>query len=261
MKLTVLGSGAAIFNPRKDYRYPASHLVEIQNNRVLLDAGIGVLPQITKLGMVIGDIDTIAISHFHADHFTLQPLLQAYFLEGKLNGIKPSLHILGPTGIEERARTGFDQSGFSYVDDLLPNVNIRYTEYRDKEKVKLSEGAFLIPFRTKHFGLDAYSLRIEADDKKLAYSGDSTVSDGLNAAAKDADIFLCEASTLVGKPSDQGHVNSHDAADVAAKADSRKLVITHYSGYDTTDSIMEFAKTSDFTGDIEVATDLSSYKA
>lgn len=259
MKLKVLGSGAAMFNPGAPYRYPASHLVQTSKGNILLDAGIGVLPQITNLGLVVGDITTIAISHFHADHFTLQPLLQAYMLEGKFKGNKLALHMLGPKGIEERARIGFDQSGFSYKDDFLPNVEVKFTEYTDKEKVELYDEVFLTPFATNHYGLDAYALRIEAD-KTITYSGDSTVSVGLETAAKDVDLFLCEASALAGNPSDAGHLNPKDAAEVAARAGSKRLVITHYSGHDSVDVIAQDARGSSFTGKIDVATDLSSYE-
>ena len=261
MKLTVLGSSSAIFNPKTPYRYPASHLVEADGIKILLDAGIGVMPQLAKLGMVITDVSVIAISHFHADHFTLQPLLQAYFLEGKFGGHKATLHILGPTGIEERARIGFDQSGFSYADDFLPNVDVRYSEYDDKQKIEIAESLVLTPFKTLHFGLDAYALRLENDATSLAYSGDSTVSDGLEAAAQKTDIFLCEAFTRVGGVSDQGHLTPHDAAALAARAQTKQLVLTHYSGFDEADSILAEANTADFGGVVAVANDLDSYEA
>lgn len=83
MKLTVLGSGAGIFNPKEDYRYPSAHLIETKNVNILFDAGVGVLPQITRLGMTINQISVIAISHFHGDHNVIQPLLQASFLEAR----------------------------------------------------------------------------------------------------------------------------------------------------------------------------------
>lgn len=260
MKLTVLGSSSAIFNPKVPYRYPASHLIEVKGCKFLFDAGIGVLPQITKLGLTVSDISVIAISHFHADHFVIQPLLQAYFLEGKFGGNKPSLHLLGPKGLIERVKTGFDQSGFSYHNDLMPNVDLGFTEFEDGQAVELSDNISITPFKTKHYALDAYALRLESEGKSLAYSGDSTISDGLEASAKSSDLFLCEAFRYVGQESDLGHVSAYDAAVIAKKAKSKNLVITHYSGNDSIDAIENEAKKSGFIGEISVASDLSIFK-
>lgn len=260
MKLTVLGSSSAIFNTQSEYRYPAAHLIEHGNSRILLDAGVGVLPQITRLGLTVGDIQTICISHFHADHFAIQPLLQAYFLEGKFADNKPTLHILGPVGIKERVITGFDQSGFSYNTDLVPHVNLTISEYTDAVPITVEGGMNVIPYKTLHYGLDAYALRVEANGKVLAYSGDSTVSAGLENAARYADIFLCEAATKVGQLSDEGHVNPYDAAEVAKRANAKRLVITHYSGFDSEISILENAQETDFGGEITIARDLNSYE-
>lgn len=259
MKLTVLGSSSAIFNPKVPYRYPASHLIEVKGCKILFDAGIGVLPQITKLGLTVSEISVIAISHFHADHFVIQPLLQAYFLEGKFGGNKPSLHLLGPKGLIERVKTGFDQSGFSYDNDLVPNVDISFTEYEDGQNVSIVDGVTLTPYKTIHYELDAYALRLESGNKALAYSGDSTVSDGLEKSAKSADLFLCEAFRYVGQDSDMGHVSARDAAITAQKADSKKLVLTHYSGNDSNSDIEAEARASGFVGEISVAIDLDTY--
>lgn len=261
MKLTVLGSGSAIFNPKAEYRYPAAHLVETKNTKILLDAGLGVLPQITKLGLTVADIPVIAVTHFHADHCNLTPLMQLYFLHSKyMGGDKPNLHILGPKGIIERAKLSFDQSGFSYADDFEPNVNITYTEYEDSSAIHLNKDITLIPYKTAHYTLDAYALRVETPEGVIAYSGDSAASDGLVTCAQNVDLFLCEAFVATDKPSDLGHVNPKDAAELAKKAGSKKLVLTHYPGYESIDEIKTSALQAGFAGDIDVAVDLSSYE-
>ena len=258
MKLTVLGSGAALFDPTTPYRFPASHLVEIDGQHVLLDAGLGVLPQITKLGLTIGDIHTIVISHFHIDHFNIQPLLQRYFLDGRFAGKKVKLHLIGPPGIAGRAKIGFNQCGFDFDEDFLPNVDYKVTEFVDAQPIIIASNARVIPRKTTHYKVDAYAVRLESDGTVIAYSGDSTNDDVLVTTAKDADIFICEASAQVGKDSDAGHLNPADAAQTAHKAGARQLVITHYSGHDSVDDILKAARTSDFTGELSVANDLDT---
>ncbi len=261
MKLTVLGSGAALFNPTAPYRYPASHLVEIDGQHVLLDAGLGVLPQITKLGLTVGDIQTMVISHFHIDHFNIQPLLQRYFLDGKFGGKKVKLHLIGPPGIAERAKVGFNQCGFDFDEDFLPNVDYKVTEFSDQQPILISDNTHLIPRKTTHYKVDAYAVRLEAGDAVVAYSGDSTNDDALVASAKDADIFICEASAPVHKDSDTGHLNPGDAAKTAQKAHAKHLVLAHYSGHDSAEDILASAQSTEFEGQVSVASDLDVFTA
>jgi ribonuclease BN (tRNA processing enzyme) len=73
-------------------------------------------------------------------------------------------------------------------------------------------------------------------------------------------LFLCEASCAIGRDSDAGHLNPKDAAEIAARAGSKELVLTHYSGKDSEAEMINDARKSSFGGDIDVATDLSSYE-
>lgn len=259
MKLTVLGSGAALFDPTVPYRFPASHLVETDGQSILLDAGLGVLPQITKLGLTLGDINMIVISHFHIDHFNIQPLLQRYFLDGKFAGKKVKLHLIGPPGIADRAKIGFNQCGFDFDEDFLPNVDYSVSEFVDGQPIAISGSTRIIPFKTTHYKVDAYAIRVESADKILAYSGDSTNDVALVAAAKDADIFICEASTPVNKTSDTGHLNPIDAGHTAQQAEAKHLILTHYSGHDSAEKILDAVRTSAFDGRVSVATDLDTF--
>jgi ribonuclease BN (tRNA processing enzyme) len=262
MKLTILGSGMSTHVPGTTFRYPASYLVEANSYKLLLDAGIGVLPQLARLGVALTDIRTICISHFHADHFAIAPILQAYYLYAK-NGDatdKPSLHILGPGSVEERVRSACQGTGWTFDDDILSAIDLTFTNYRDAEEVSLSPAMKLTAFRTKHYALDAYALRLREQDKILAYSGDSTYSPGLDQAARDADLLLCEAALASGATSDEGHLGPQGAATVARNQHSKKLVLTHYPGKDTPASMSRAASSTGYTGNICIANDLDIFE-
>ena len=74
----------------------------------------------------------------------------------------------------------------------------------------------------------AYALRVEAGGRTLAYSGDSGVCPGLDDTARDADVFLCEASFLEGAPNPPDlHLTGAEAGRTAAGAGAHRLLLTH----------------------------------
>jgi ribonuclease BN (tRNA processing enzyme) len=80
-----------------------------------------------------------------------------------------------------------------------------------------------------HYDLLAFGFRVSANGKTLAYSGDSGPSDELPELARDADLFLCEATLL--EPNPEGGTRGHLAADEANAAfeasGAKRLLLTH----------------------------------
>lgn len=259
MKVTVLGSGLTATYPGLQYRYPASHLVETKDQKILLDVGVGAIPQLAKLGFSLLDITTICISHYHADHFAIEPILQAFYSLARAAGKKSDLQILGPSDIEERVKAGYRLKGWTFEDDLLLHMNITFRPYEDGKPITIAPDVTLIPFKTQHFALEAYTIRIESEGSVVAYSGDSIANPALEAAAKNADVFLCEAALDIGAEPNAGHLNLKQVGTLAQKADSRRLVLVHYSGNDKPQAMIEEVKATGFSGQIDVAQDLGVY--
>lgn len=101
MKITVLGSGAAIPVPE---RHPSAYMIESQDKRYLLDAGDGITQQLIQYDFQLDTINSIFISHTHADHAagiimliqTMQQIertspLQVYVPDSVLPGFKTIL--------------------------------------------------------------------------------------------------------------------------------------------------------------------------
>ncbi|MGH9856502.1 MAG: MBL fold metallo-hydrolase [Acidobacteriota bacterium] len=258
MKLTVLGSGTTITSPGTDFRYSAAYLIETENEKILFDASTGVLPQLAKIGVNLLDIDAICISHYHADHFVVEPILQAFFVPG-ING-EPDLklRILGPSDIEERVRTSYKTKGWTFDTDLLKYADVAFTPYEAGKSIRIGQSN-LIPHKTTHLELEAYALRLEEDGKTIAYSGDTGVDPAIGAAAKEADLFLCEANVRVGKPGSDVHIGAGDAGRIAKEQNVKQLVLTHYTGLDSTGEMVDEARSAGFSGKAAVAKDLDSF--
>jgi len=65
MEITVLGSGT--YQPELK-RHCSGYLIKISRQNLVFDFGRGTLDQLLKLGINYFDIDSIFISHTHADH-------------------------------------------------------------------------------------------------------------------------------------------------------------------------------------------------
>jgi ribonuclease BN (tRNA processing enzyme) len=83
------------------------------------------------------------------------------------------------------------------------------------------------PLRVEHYSADAYALRVRAGTTVLAYSGDSGPTDSLVEVARDADLFLCEATLLDGEPEPRGHLSLEEANHAFEASGARRLLITH----------------------------------
>ena len=70
---------------------------------------------------------------------------------------------------------------------------------------------------------------MSANGTTLGYSGDSGPAPGLVEIAKDADVFLCEATLLAPNPEGgtRGHLAADEAAEHAQQANAKRLLLTH----------------------------------
>jgi ribonuclease BN (tRNA processing enzyme) len=76
-------------------------------------------------------------------------------------------------------------------------------------------------------GAAPYALRVECGGKAIAYSGDTEWTDALIDAARDADLFICEAYTF-DKPV-KFHLNYEMLLAHRQELTCRRLVLTHMS--------------------------------
>jgi len=87
-------------------------------------------------------------------------------------------------------------------------------------------GFAVTPFPAEHSaGAPCYSLRVEVDGKVVTYSGDTGWTDALLAAARDADLFICECSSHERRLT--GHLSYAELAPHLAASGARRVILTH----------------------------------
>jgi ribonuclease BN (tRNA processing enzyme) len=220
MKLTVVGCSPAWPNPGGAQ---SGYLLE-GPGRLLLDCGPGVLARLRSNGQNgWPNVDAIAITHFHLDHWgDLVP-----WVWGTMWGLgrgyeKPELW-LPPGGREELAAFG---TRFG-----TPDMFVRVFEPREYEEGVpfRAAGLELTPLRLPHYTVRTYGFRVSNSDRTLAYSGDSGPSTRLAELAADVDLFLCEATLergdLDGEP--RGHLAADEAVAAFHDSGAKRLLLTH----------------------------------
>ena len=245
MKLTILGSSGSVGGPTN----PASgYLVNVDNSPALLvDIGPGVLGQ---LQAVHDPCDAhVVFSHLHADHCLDFPSLMVWRRYHPTAPAKGRNLCYGPsTTLGHLGVLSADSPG--EVDDM--SDTFAFAPWRTGEE-HIIDRLSVTPFEAVH-PVEAYSLRIteHTTGKTIAYSGDTGWTDQLIECARDADLFLCEATWCSGDgdfPPDM-HLSGAEAGRAARLANAKKLVIVHVPPWGDVESTLAAART-EFDGPIE----------
>jgi len=208
VQVTVLGSGSALPTHR---RASAGYLVEWSGGAVLLDAAAGTYMRALKAGLDPYALRAVALTHFHLDHVAdLGGLLWARRQDEKLPG---PLRLAGPDGIADvlaRALATFP--------DGWPDPTCEVCGYPFEQ-----DGLLIEAFPAQH-SPEAVCLRITADGRTLAFSGDTADCDGVRACCRLADVALLECSAMESKT---GHMTPRDCANVIEAACPAHVMLTH----------------------------------
>jgi ribonuclease J len=167
---------------------------ESQGKRLLIDIGLPLdavgdprqyLPNISGLDGHDPSLLGILISHPHQDHF------------GLLEQVAPSIK----TGMGAAARRILSAAAPFMQDRLPPPAS----GWNFEHKIPLKIGPFTVtPYLVDHSAYDAYALLVEADGKRVFYSGDfrahgrkkKLYSEMLIDPPKHIDVLLMEGSSL-----------------------------------------------------------------
>jgi len=217
MQLTVIGCSPAWPNAGSAQ---SGYLVEGEG-RLLLDCGPGVLARMRERDGGWPQVDAVAITHFHLDHWgDLVPwVFGAAFGPGR--GIpRPELWL--PPGGTERLR-GYGKQ-MAFVDQIDQVFDVH--EYEEATPF-LAAGFQLSALRLDHYSELTFGLRISNHASTLAYSGDTGPSANLAELARDADIFLCEATLKEPEPAERGHLSEDEAVAAFEASGAKRLIVIH----------------------------------
>lgn len=216
MRLTVLGASGTYPRPGGATN---GFLVREEGTSLAIELGNGCLSNLLReVGLTA--LDAVVVTHMHVDHFgDLYPLYYALRFHPRRPWRQRLLLPRG--GLELLGRIMGDDSR-----EYLPRVFAAETleagrDYR-------VGGMTLRAYPTRH-PVEGYALRLEGKGWSMAYSSDSSPCPGVEEAARDVDLFICEATLPASyeEEASHGHMTSRQAGETAARAGARKLVLTH----------------------------------
>ena len=264
MDLSVFFLGTAGSVPSARRGLPAS-LVRRGGDRLLFDCGEGTQRQLLRsVGLV--DVDSVFITHFHADHWLGLPgMLKSFGLRERgepltvygPRGLKALMDVmrvvygrlpyrlsiveLEPAQAVERdgyriaaipvRHRGEASLGYAIVEDTRPG----HLDARLAEELGVTPGP---DFGRLQRGETVAGVKPEQvmgptrEGRKIVLSGDTAPCEALAIAAHEADLLVHEA-TFAEEELDRARQTSHStarqAAELARDAAVRMLAITHFS--------------------------------
>jgi ribonuclease BN (tRNA processing enzyme) len=247
VQLTVIGCSGT--HPAYG-RMCSSYLLDNGNHRLLLDAGNGSLANLTRV-LDLALLDGVMISHLHPDHF-VDLVSMAYGLRFHPAG-PLTVPVWGPVGTRDMLTRHLDSSSRERFDE-----NFSVTEVVPYEEV--TAAGFGVQLFPSYHPASALSMRVSDAGTVVAYSGDSGGSDDLVDCARDADLFVCDATwSAQDGPHPQGlHLTGEGAGRHANRAGAQRLLVTHASPYADRGQVAAEAAAA-FDGETILADDLQEH--
>ena len=205
-------------------RFQTCILVDGPGSRVAIDFGTSSLIALAQQGIAHNSIDAILLTHLHGDHCGGVPfLLIDAMLAAKRD--RP-LTIAGPRDLERRMA--------EIREALFPGSHVMTPKF-PVEWIALEPGH---PYQILDLRVTAWparhtretnptSLRVEAGDKVIAYTGDTEWTDDVAAVARGADLLIAECY-FYDKPI-KWHLSYPAIAAHRAELGATRVILTHMS--------------------------------
>lgn len=245
MKLTCLGTGTP--EPHKA-RASSGYLLEIGTDRILMDCGGGVVDRLLQAGHLPSDITHLVFSHLHSDHMMdYARLVHAAWDEGA-----PPMQVFGPAPIAQITEGYFGENGVLAHDlyartELKPSQDVWVARggtlprpWPAPSVTEIAPGAFvegagwrIAAFSVPHAQpfLECMGFSVEAEGKKIVYSGDAGLNAPLESFCGGADLLLHWCYRFDGEDAGEEMAamtpTPTEIAQMAARARVKRLLLTH----------------------------------
>lgn len=246
-EITVLGSAGSHAGPG---RVCSGYLVRAGDTRLLIDCGNGASANLARL-IPFEALDAIIITHRHVDH-CVDLIGMFYALKFHRDGQQSVPLYAAPLVVDALTSLLSGDSAMEFREVFTCQ------EVTGGDRLKV--GPIDVLFADSIHPVPTVSVRLEVDGKSIVYSSDSAGGPTLVELARNADLFLCEA-TWQGEAEDHPegiHLVARDAGRLAKEAGVRRLALTHILGsLDPLVSVREASET--FDGDLDFAQDLRTW--
>ena len=255
-----------------------ANLVVVNDVPFVVDCGAGVSRQLIAAGVPIPQVKYIFITHHHSDHNLEYGNL---FYNAWAAGLSTPISSYGPVGLEQMTRTYWELNKFDVetriADEGRPDPRkLLIARDIDADGPVLETAEVKVTaFRTPHPPItDNFAYKFETPDGTIVFSSDTNYNPRLAEFAKGADVLVHECmylpavDQLVLKTKNgatlkkhllESHTTTEDVGRIAAAANVKVLVLSHFVPGDfpdiTDDDWTRDVKTN-YSGRIIVGKDL-----
>ncbi len=241
-RVTLLGTGVP--TPRPD-RFGPSTLVEAGDQKLLIDAGRGASIRLYQIGVPLGRIDALLLTHYHSDHTSGVPdvWLTGWLASHYARRTRP-FRVIGPVG----AKTLMSNLEKAYAADIairtadekLPpaGIAVEVEEFDADGVVYQRSGVTVIAFEVDHGDVikPAYGYRIEYGGRSAVISGDTRFNENVIKHGAGADLLVHEVAAARPEMMQESHVQrimahhttAREAGTVFARSRPKLAAFTHF---------------------------------
>jgi ribonuclease BN (tRNA processing enzyme) len=292
-RLITLGTAAGP-SPRA-HQAQSSNLLTVNGVHYVIDAGDRVARRIAKAGVIVRDIGTIFITHHHDDHTAGLGTLMSVAWDNQRTS---PINVYGPPPTEALVKAAVQYYGISAdiriadggrsipVAQIFKGHDVGTGSIYQDTNIKVSavENSHFDfhkgPTAGKH---KSYSYRFETLDRVIVFTGDTSASEAVTELAKNADLLVTDTTLFeermkvmiasgqwqamtptererITQQATQGHMTLEDIGTMAARANVKTVVLSHYlprPDGDYTPWVFEVKK--HFAGEVLVARDLMEF--
>lgn len=237
MEIVLLGTGNPLPHPER--AGPAT-LVRAGGALFLIDCGRGVLMRLVAANALPGQLAAVMLTHLHSDHVT--DFNDVVTTRWVMSPVESPLPVVGPPGTRR-----FTERTLAMLED---DIGYRRAHHEDlswepgADAVEVTDGVAwdrdgvrVIAAPTDHRPVHpTVGYRFEHNGSVVAIAGDTVPCDGLDRLCAGADVYVqtvIRRSLVEAVPMARFrdildyHSTIEDAAQTAARAGARKLVLTH----------------------------------
>lgn len=278
MVVTLMGTGTPLNDPD---RFSFSNLVQAGGLNLMIDAGRGASIRLGQLGVPLGKIDGVFITHFHSDHtIGLGDILTTgYIRVPTLGGRTEPLALYGPPGVARLAeglRLAFRSDiETRMLDEGVPEPATMFdvTEMEDGVIFERN-GVTVTMFKVTHGEKIEPSVgyRVDYGDHSVTFSSDTRYDRRVVEAARGTDVLVHEAGAAPAETMENPivrnildhHTSPEKAGEVFAEAQPVLAVYSHVvrlfgpKGQITMREVVERTRAT-YSGPLLAAEDLTQF--
>lgn len=223
MRITVVGCGDAF---GAGGRFNTCFLVRAGGYTLALDFGASSLIALKQLGLSPTDIDAVAVTHLHGDHYGGLPFL---LLDSQYESHRRRrLQIVGPPGLSARLAVLTDAM-YAGTWETQWRFPLELTDLPMRTPVDIA-GFSVESIEVIHpSGAPATGLRVRHGNTLLAFSGDTKWTDSLIDLADGVDLLILEC---MGRGKGRGgvipfHLDLETIEANRSRLNAQRILLTH----------------------------------